>query len=279
MIEKIHSDNGTEFVNKQFKDLAKLRCIKITTTAPHTPQHNGLCERNIGTLMNMTKVMLESSVYLKEDFWCEAIQYAALINNIMNGALLKSNSNIEFKMSDIHPFGCAVAVLKPIVGKLSPNGEIGYLLRPAQNAYGNAYRIYIPNTNKIIISRNFRIMNTDNNNKNDYITNSNNNNNANDHNIHTNYKDNDAENNTNLLRSVSSDVKSINNNNITDNDTDITNESFSSFVNSSNDNSENIYDSMTSDYSSHDYTRDNTSDSSVSDTDNNNNINSLNKRS
>ena len=60
-IKHIHSDCGKEFVNYTFQQYCKYRGIVLTTTAPHSPQHNGLVERFNGTLVNMTKAMIKSS--------------------------------------------------------------------------------------------------------------------------------------------------------------------------------------------------------------------------
>jgi transposase InsO family protein len=56
------TDNGGEFVNKEFLDFAEKFNIVLKTTAAEAPWSNGLCERHNGILNNNVNKILESNV-------------------------------------------------------------------------------------------------------------------------------------------------------------------------------------------------------------------------
>jgi transposase InsO family protein len=74
-IKKIRSDNGTEFKNSQLEGFLEEEGIKHEFSSPYTPQQNGVVERKIRTLLDVTRNMLD--VYKRSDrFWAEAINTA-----------------------------------------------------------------------------------------------------------------------------------------------------------------------------------------------------------
>ena len=79
-IKIIHSDNGGEYISKEFETFCKTKGIKIEDTIPHTPQHNGIAERMNRTLVERATAMLQQSG-LPKTFWAEAINTASYIIN------------------------------------------------------------------------------------------------------------------------------------------------------------------------------------------------------
>ena len=57
-VQRLHTDNGKEYVNSDFRDYCKTTGVVQTFTAPHTPQQNGISERDGRTIMNMTRCLL-----------------------------------------------------------------------------------------------------------------------------------------------------------------------------------------------------------------------------
>ena len=55
------TDNGGEFVNHEFVDLAEKFNINLRTTAAESAWSNGLCERHNGILNNNVNKVLASS--------------------------------------------------------------------------------------------------------------------------------------------------------------------------------------------------------------------------
>jgi transposase InsO family protein len=71
-VNKIRSDNGSEFKNTQVEDYVDQEGIKHEFLAPYTPQQNGVAERKNRTLIKSARTMLDE--YKTSDhFSAEAI--------------------------------------------------------------------------------------------------------------------------------------------------------------------------------------------------------------
>ncbi|PIK35546.1 hypothetical protein BSL78_27628 [Apostichopus japonicus] len=57
--KKFLSDNGGEFANEEFRDMAENLNIEIWNTAGYSPWQNGLCERNHAVVDNCVEKILE----------------------------------------------------------------------------------------------------------------------------------------------------------------------------------------------------------------------------
>jgi hypothetical protein len=79
-IKFFHSDNGGEFKSSEFSEFLLEHGISHETSAPYTPQQNGVAERMNQTLIGGTHAMLEYSGMTK-GFWAEAMGTAAHIIN------------------------------------------------------------------------------------------------------------------------------------------------------------------------------------------------------
>ncbi|KAB2617285.1 hypothetical protein D8674_013154 [Pyrus ussuriensis x Pyrus communis] len=76
---RIRTDHGIEFENAHFDDLCSTNGIKHKFSAPITPQQNGVVERKIHVLIEMTRVVLNSK-NLAKHFWAEAMNIACYIS-------------------------------------------------------------------------------------------------------------------------------------------------------------------------------------------------------
>lgn len=68
IIKRFRSDNGTEFINSKFKNICKNRGIIHETTVPYTPEQNGRAEREMRTIVEVARTMLQAKSLGKE-FW------------------------------------------------------------------------------------------------------------------------------------------------------------------------------------------------------------------
>ena len=59
-IIKLRSDNGGEYVNKNFTTFYTEQGIQQQHTVPYTPQQNGVAERKNHTLKEMANCMIQS---------------------------------------------------------------------------------------------------------------------------------------------------------------------------------------------------------------------------
>jgi transposase InsO family protein len=76
----LRSDNGGEFIKKEFEAYLSKHRIQHEKTVPYTPQQNGVVERKNGTLVEMARCMLYSKELHKKN-WAEAICCANFILN------------------------------------------------------------------------------------------------------------------------------------------------------------------------------------------------------
>ena len=74
------SDNGGEFTSKAFDEVLCRDGIERQTSAPYTPQQNGVAERANHILMEMARAMIHAQGFGYE-FWAEAVVNAAYIRN------------------------------------------------------------------------------------------------------------------------------------------------------------------------------------------------------
>ena len=81
-IRRLRTDNGDEYVSKEFESYLKSREIFHELTVPHSPEQNGVAERMNRTLEESARSML-SHAGLPKSFWAEAISTAAYIRNRM----------------------------------------------------------------------------------------------------------------------------------------------------------------------------------------------------
>ena len=77
-VKWIHSDGGTEYVNKAFQDQLKTGGTLHETSSPYMPEQNGLAERMNQTLSTLAKTMLEESK-LPKSFWADAMATAVYV--------------------------------------------------------------------------------------------------------------------------------------------------------------------------------------------------------
>lgn len=154
----LRTDRGGEFNSKAFDDYCKESGIKRQLTAAYTPQQNGIAERKNRSIMNMTRCMLlEMSVPRR--FWAEAVMYAVHILNRSPAAALEAITPEE-KWSQNKPsvdhlkiFGCVAFALVPYERRIKLDEKSVKCVMMGLSKESKAYRLYNPETKKIIVSR------------------------------------------------------------------------------------------------------------------------------
>ena len=79
-VSTLRSDNGGEYLSKEFRSYLKSKGIRQELTVPHSPEQNGVAERMNRTLMETARSMM-AHAGLPERFWAEAVETAAHIRN------------------------------------------------------------------------------------------------------------------------------------------------------------------------------------------------------
>jgi len=142
-LKHLHSDNGGEYTSNEFDDYCKKNGIKHTFTAPYTPEHNGVAERMIQSVVGMARCMLiNSGLSLK--FWGEAIRYACILHDCCPTKAVKDMTPHEAwtgnkpDVSKFHTFGCrALAMKETNKGKFTDRTKEGIYLGPSQGGDGH----------------------------------------------------------------------------------------------------------------------------------------------
>ena len=117
-IKVIRSDRGGEYESAAFSDFCAQYGIVHQTTAPYTPQQNGVAERKNRTLREMINSMLNSS-RLPHNLWGEALLTA---NFILNRIPFKNSNKSPYEVwkgrlpsyKMIKIWGCLAKVLIPL---------------------------------------------------------------------------------------------------------------------------------------------------------------------
>ena len=79
-VKVLLTDNGGEYMSKEFEEYLAKHSIQHELTVPKTPQQNGVAERMNRKLMENIRLMLADSK-LPKCFWAEALSTAAYLRN------------------------------------------------------------------------------------------------------------------------------------------------------------------------------------------------------
>ena len=155
----LRSDNGGEYLTKQFETYLKSKGTFHQTTVPYSPEQNGIAERMNRTLVESAKAMMNHAG-LPNCYWAEAIACACYIRNRVVTAALSGNATPFEKwygkkpdLTGMRVFGCTAYGHVPdekrqkLDNKAEKYRFVGYSL----NSKG--YRLYDEHSRRIIISR------------------------------------------------------------------------------------------------------------------------------
>ena len=119
-IKVIRSDRGGEYESAAFSDFCAQNGIVHQTTAPYTPQQNGVAERKNRTLKEMINSMLNSSG-LPHNLWGEALLTA---NFILNRIHFKNSNKSPYKVWKIPPGSKPIGCKWIFKRKLKADGSV-----------------------------------------------------------------------------------------------------------------------------------------------------------
>ncbi|KMQ89436.1 retrotransposon unclassified [Lasius niger] len=162
-IKTIQSDNGREYINKEFDEYLKEQGIRRQLTTAYTPEQNGVAERKNRTLVDSARCLLLQSG-LPPSFWAEAIATANYIRNRCPTKKLDGRTPHEAwkgntpVVSHFREFGCKVFCLDKTFtrGKFDAKSKEGIFIGYAEQSKG--FRIWLPESKKIEITRDVRFL-------------------------------------------------------------------------------------------------------------------------
>jgi transposase InsO family protein len=163
-VKAIRTDNGGEYLSRQFQDYFADKGILHQTTVPYTPQQNGKAERLNRTLMEKTRAMLKEAT-LEPKLWAEAVVTA---NYLRNRSPVSGKPKTPWELffgsrpdvSHLRTFGSPAYVHIPkekrsALGKLDDVSERGIMVGYMPN--GKGYRILLDD-GIVVTSRDVRFI-------------------------------------------------------------------------------------------------------------------------
>ncbi|KAE8738916.1 hypothetical protein FOCC_FOCC015594 [Frankliniella occidentalis] len=158
-IKEIQTDNGTEYVNSEFKAHLEDGGVLHRKSVKKNPQQNGKAERQNQTLMSTVRSMLKQAGMPKE-FWGEALNAACYVRNRSLSAAIGGKIPLELWLDrkltkedyeNIKVFGCLAYAHVDDAGKFDDKGEKCVFLGYPDGVKG--YRLWSMSRNQAIISR------------------------------------------------------------------------------------------------------------------------------
>ena len=158
-VKILRSDNGGEYVSKEFDNYLKSEGIIHEKSIPGTPQQNGIAERYNRTVIETVRCMISDSGLSKE-YWGEALNTATYVKNRSPNSSLNRNMTPYEALNGRQPnvkhfkvFGSPAYVHVPYINrdKIDPKAK-----RCVFVGYGNTtkgYRLYDTTAKKIIYSK------------------------------------------------------------------------------------------------------------------------------
>ena len=161
IVKRLRSDNGGEFISKEFEDVLVKHQIRHEYSAPYSPHQNGTAERNWRTLFEAARCMLIES-NLPKYLWTYAVMTAAHIRNRMYSQRIQDTpyhllTGKQPSLNKLHVFGSVCFANVHQKQKLDPRCKKGIFV--GYDKYSPAYLIYFPESHSIM--KNATVMFTD----------------------------------------------------------------------------------------------------------------------
>nr|GEX35751.1 retrovirus-related Pol polyprotein from transposon TNT 1-94 [Tanacetum cinerariifolium] len=154
-VQRIRTDNGTEFVNQNLREYYEQVGISYETSVAHSPKQNGVIERRSRTLIEVARTML---IYAKAPLflWAKVVATACYTQNRSIVRLRHGKTPYELlhdKLPDLSFFHVISALCYSTndsknLGKLQPKADIGIFIGYAPTK--KALWIYNRRTMRII---------------------------------------------------------------------------------------------------------------------------------
>lgn len=120
-LKAFRTDRGGEFISTEFSEFCEEKGIRRFTTAPYSPEQNGVVERRNRTVVEMARSLLKS-MNVPNSFWAEAVKTAVHILNRSPTRSLKGVTPYEAwykrtpNVSYLRTFGCVAHVKNVVPG-------------------------------------------------------------------------------------------------------------------------------------------------------------------
>ena len=164
-VKRYHSDGAKELSGKDVTDMLEKRGITKTISTPYSAQENAFIERHFGMETEASIAMLMYARFLPKSLWFLAKEHYTHTYNMMCTQTARGRmSPHEYVHGDIpdvrylRVFGSKCWVNIPLSRRqkdFKARALSGYLVGYTE-IYRNAYKVWIPEWNRIVISRDVR---------------------------------------------------------------------------------------------------------------------------
>jgi transposase InsO family protein len=156
-VQIIRTDNGTEYVNKEFSAFLSAHGILHQTSCPDTPPQNGVAERKNRHILEVARSLM-FTMNVPKFLWSEAVLTATYLINRTPSRILGMKTPCEMLIGEntfvVPPkvFGCTCFVRdhRPSVNKLDPRAVkcifVGY------SSGQKGYKCWSPNERRLFVS-------------------------------------------------------------------------------------------------------------------------------
>ena len=157
-LKVLRSDNGGEFVSKNFGTFLGENGIARQTSTPYTPQQNGVAERANRTIVEMARSMLHAQ-NIGLELWAEAVSCAVYIRNRCPTTALDSMTpeeawtGVKPCIAHLKVFGCYAYAHVPQEKRTKFDAKAIKCLFLGYCEGTKAYRLLSLESNKILKSR------------------------------------------------------------------------------------------------------------------------------
>jgi hypothetical protein len=160
-VKLLRCDGGTEFINSQMNTILTSLGIKLQTSAPYTPEQNGIAERDHRSTVESARSQIhDRGVPL--NLWAEAVNHSVYV---LNRTLAKSQNKTPFELwhgvipniSNLRIFGSVAYMFIPdtLRQKLDPKATKGVYVGESEEQ--KASRIFIVATGRTHITRHVKV--------------------------------------------------------------------------------------------------------------------------
>jgi hypothetical protein len=156
-VKTLRSDNDTVFTCSELQTFLANKGIAHERSAPHTPQENGKAEREIRTIKDTSRSMMQT--YNTPEFlWAEAVATTVYIHNRVLDKQCGDKTAFEHifkrkpKLGSTFTFGCKAFAHIPDVKRRVWDPKAKSLIFVGYEGSTNLYRLYDPKTKSIIVS-------------------------------------------------------------------------------------------------------------------------------
>jgi transposase InsO family protein len=156
-LHKVRSDQGGEYLSKEFDEYLKGKGIKRQLTVHDSPQQNGVAERLNQMLVEHARAMLLTKD-LPKFVWAEAINYTTWLKNHLPSRAIPGYTSYELlhkakpSLVNAREFGARLYVHSPDGGKLEARAEEGQFVGIDEES--KAYRVYWPKKRRVSVEHN-----------------------------------------------------------------------------------------------------------------------------